>query len=247
MGSITCIILTKNEEKNLPGALQNAASWSDELLVVDSGSDDGTVEIAKKSGASVIYRAWDGDFAAQRNFALTGAHGDWVLYLDADERLTAGAIQKVLAIKKKVPNHHYSFRRENIAFGHHFHHGAFGPDRVVRLFPKTAVHWEGKVHEHAVCSAPLVALSESLDHYTYAAFADWWRKSDQYTTIWADDAYARGKKASYGKAASHALLGMLKVYLLQGGFLEGSMGILATLQHGVYTAMKYAKLAEKNN
>ena len=105
-------LLTKNEEKNLPSALQNAASWADEILVVDSGSDDGTVEIAKKSGASVIYRAWDGDFAAQRNFALTGAHGDWVLYLDADERLTAGAIQKVLAIKKGAPNHHYSFRRE---------------------------------------------------------------------------------------------------------------------------------------
>lgn len=101
MGSITCIILTKNEEKNLPGALQNAASWADEILVVDSGSDDRTVEIAQKGGASVIYRAWDGDFAAQRNFALTGAHGDWVLYLDADERLTAGAIQKVLAIKKE--------------------------------------------------------------------------------------------------------------------------------------------------
>ena len=142
MGSITCIILTKNEEKNLPSALQNAASWADEILVVDSGSDDGTVEIAKKSGASVIYRAWDGDFAAQRNFALTGAHGDWVLYLDADERLTAGAIQKVLAIKKGAPNHHYSFRRENIAFGHHFHHGAFGPGRAP--FPKSGGPLGGK-------------------------------------------------------------------------------------------------------
>ena len=67
------------KKKSLPGALQNAASWADEILVVDSGSDDGTVEIAQKGGASVIYRAWDGDFAAQRNFALTGAHGDWVL------------------------------------------------------------------------------------------------------------------------------------------------------------------------
>ena len=115
----------------------------------------------------------------------------------------------------------------------------------MRLFPKAAVHWEGKVHEHAVCTVPHEALSESMDHYTYAAFADWWRKAGQYTTIWADDAYVRGKRASYGKAASHALLGMLKVYLLQGGFLEGSMGIIATLQHGIYTAMKYAKLAEK--
>ena len=117
----------------------------------------------------------------------------------------------------------------------------------MRLFPKAAVHWEGRSTNTPFAHCLSEALSERMDHYTYAAFADWWRKAGQYTTIWADDAYARGKRASYGKAASHALLGMLKVYLLQGGFLEGSMGIIATLQHGIYTAIKYAKLAEKNN
>ena len=85
-----------------------------------------------------------------------------------------------------------------------------------------------------------------MDHYTYAAFADWWRKAGQYTTIWADDAYARGKGQAM-ESSQPCPLGMLKVYLLKGGFLEGSMGIIATLQHGIYTAIKYAKLAEKNN
>lgn len=103
MGSITCIILTKNEEKNLPSALQNAASWADEILVVDSGSDDGTVEIAKKSGASVIYRAWDGDFAAQRNFALTGAMVTGYFILMPTNGLQQGPSKRSLPSKRERP------------------------------------------------------------------------------------------------------------------------------------------------
>lgn len=227
MGSITCIILTKNEEKIFPAPFKMLRPGPMRFLSLTLEVTMGPWK-SQKSGASVIYRAWDGDFAAQRNFALTGAHGDWVLYLDADERLTAGAIQKVLAIKKGAPNHHYSFRRENIAFGHHFHHGAFGPDRVVRLFPKAAVHWEGKVHEHAVCTVPLEALSERMDHYTYAAFADWWRKAGQYTTIWADDAYARGKGQAMEKQPAMPFWACLRSIFSKEDFLKE---VWASLPH----------------
>ena len=100
MSRLCVIILTKNEEKDIEGAIQNAWQCADEVLVADSGSTDRTVELAEKSGARVVYRAWDNDFAAQRNFALTQTDADWVLYLDADERMNdqlADAINRIVA------------------------------------------------------------------------------------------------------------------------------------------------------
>ncbi len=245
MGTCSVAILTKNEENHILDAIASAKPCADQILVVDSGSTDHTVPLAREAGADVVYRAWDNDFAAQRNFALQQAKGDWILYLDADERLTPALVRKVQQIKSGPLDAQYSFKRINHAFGHEFHHGAFGPDRVKRLFPRDTVEWVGKVHERPECRLPQKDLPEALLHYTYDSYEQWWNKAGQYTTIWAEDARARGKKATAGAAVGHALGGMLKVYVLQGGFLEGSMGFIATLQHGLYTAMKYMKLVEK--
>jgi glycosyltransferase involved in cell wall biosynthesis len=245
MGTVCAIILTKNEARQMSGVIANAKKWADQVLIVDSGSTDETVELARQMGADVIFRDLNGDFAAQRNFALTGTQCDWVLYLDADERLTSPAVEKVRAIKAGPADCQYSFKRENIAFGHHFHHGAFGPDRVTRMFPLHKVTWVGKVHERPECPLPRKDLPEVITHHTYESYSEWWNKAGHYTTIWADDAWEQGRRATLGKAVSHAIAGMIRVYLLQGGFLEGAAGILAALQHGLYTAMKYAKLAEK--
>ncbi len=244
MKRLAVLILTKNEENNIVDCIKNAQQVADEVVVIDSGSTDRTVALAQECGAKVAFRAWDDDFSAQRNFALTQTKAEWVLYLDADERLTDALVKKIQNIKNEPLDHAYSIKRVNIAFGHEYHHGAFGPDRVSRLFSRTCVSYFGKVHEHPECSVPIVALSEAMQHYTYDSYASWWNKAGHYTTIWAKDAAARGKEATAGKAAGHALLGMFKVYILQGGFLEGSMGVIATLQHGIYTAMKYMKLAE---
>ena len=108
MGTLTAVILTCNEAKNIRGVIRSAKLVADQVLIVDSGSSDETVALAEKLGAQVIYRAWDQDFAAQRNFALTGVSCDWVLYLDADERLTAAAVEKIKAIKAGPLDHQYS-------------------------------------------------------------------------------------------------------------------------------------------
>ena len=244
MGTCTVAILTKNEEKHILAALDSARPCADQLLVVDSGSTDHTVSLAREAGAEIAFREWDEDFATQRNFALSQAKGDWILYLDADERLTPALVEKINAIKKGNQDHQYSFKRINIAFGHEFHHGAFSPDRVKRLFPREKVCWVGKVHERPECPLPVTELGESLHHYTYDSFAQWWNKAGHYTSLWAEEARERGIKATARTAAGHALLGMVKAYVLEGGFLEGSMGFIAALQHGIYTAMKYMKLAE---
>ena len=246
MDTLTVAILTCNEEKHMPDVIASAKQCGDQVLIVDSGSTDRTVELARSLGAQVVYRAWDEDFAAQRNFALTQAKGDWILYLDADERITPEAAAVINTIKKGPKDAQYSLKRINIAFGHEFHKGAFGPDRVTRLFPVSQVRWIGRVHERPEAALPKKDLPEALLHYTYTSFQQWWDKAGHYTTIWAEEAAARGRTCTAGTAAGHALAGMVKVYLLQGGITEGAMGFIATLQHGIYTAMKYMKLAEKS-
>ena len=245
MGTCTVAILTKNEENHILAAIASATPCADQILVVDAGSTDHTVPLAREAGACVVFREWDNDFAAQRNFASQQASGDWILYLDADERMTPDLVREVNQIKAGRMDYQYSFKRINRAFGHQFHFGAFGPDRVKRLFPRDTVKWVGKVHERPECWLPMKELQEALLHHTYDSYQQWWNKAGQYTTLWAEEAYTRGKRATVGAAVRHALGGMLKVYLLQGGFLEGSMGFIATLQHGLYTAVKYMKLMEK--
>ena len=246
MATLTVAILTCNEEKNIPDAIASARQCGEQVLVVDSGSTDRTVELARALGADTAYRAWDEDFAAQRNFALTQAKGQWILYLDADERITPEAAAAINKIKKGPRDAQYSLKRINIAFGHEFHKGAFGPDRVTRLFPADQVHWVGRVHERPESALPKKDLPEALLHHTYTSFQQWWDKAGHYTTIWAEEAAARGRTCTAGTAAGHALAGMFKVYILQGGITEGAMGFIATLQHGIYTAMKYMKLLEQN-
>ena len=154
MSGITVVILTKNEEQNIAGAIQNAKSLSTNFLVVDSGSTDKTLELASENGAKVIFREWDNDFSAQRNFALEHVNTEWVLYLDADERLNDALCQSIKSVLDKGKQKQYSMMRKIHAFGFEYKHGIFKPDEVLRLFLTESVHWENKVHERPVCDLP---------------------------------------------------------------------------------------------
>lgn len=163
MSTVSIIILAKNEEKDIEATVENAAQCADEVLVVDSGSTDRTVLLAKKKGARVVFRAWDNDFAAQRNFALTQTGMDWVLYLDADEHLDGELAQSVRNVMQAdtggmAGKKQYSLQRKSVAFGIRFNYGALYPDWVPRLFPRDSVHWVGKVHERPECPLPLEKL-----------------------------------------------------------------------------------------
>lgn len=245
--TLTTVILTKNEEKTIKQVILNAQKCAANVLVVDSGSSDKTVEIAEKCGAKVVYRAWDDDFAAQRNFALQHVTTPWVLYLDADEFLDAeltAAIKNVLASDE---NKQYSMLRKSHAFGFEYKHGIFKPDEVIRLFKTKAVNWEGKVHERPVCEMPKERLKGYIEHYTYENWQDWWNKAGHYTSIWAEDAYKRNKKTSLGSAFFHAAYGFFRAYIIQAGFIDGWSGLYSSLQHFIYTLMKYLKLYELQN
>lgn len=241
---VTVVILTKNEEKNIAGAIDNAKKITSTVLVVDSGSTDNTVSLAQKQGAKVVYRAWDNDFGAQRNFALEHVNTEWVLYLDADERLNDALCQSIKSVLDKGKQKQYSMMRKIHAFGFEYKHGIFKPDEVLRLFPTKSVHWENKVHERPVCDLPKENLNGFVEHYTYDSWQQWWDKAGKYTTIWAEDNFAKGKRTSLGACFGHALYGFIRAYIFQLGFIDGWSGLYSSMQHFIYTMMKYLKLYE---
>lgn len=242
--SLAIIILTKNEEKNITDVITNARLCTDEVIIVDSGSTDKTVELASELKAKVVFREWDNDFSAQRNFALTQTEADWILYLDADERMNPVLIESIKNVVTHKEDKQYSIMRKVRSFGHEFHHGIFKPDFVTRLFPTNSVYWENKVHERPVCALKLEKLNGYIEHYTYESWRQWMEKANYYTDIWAKDNFTQGKRASLGSAFLHASFGFIRAYVFQGGFLDGWFGLYSSIQHFTYTVMKYLKLYE---
>ena len=240
---LTVVVLTKNEEKNIVEVIENAHKVTEKILVVDSGSTDKTVELAEANGAKVVYRAWDNDFAAQRNFALKHLDTEWVLYLDADERINdelASAIKKELRVPRKAM---FKFVRCNSAFGRDFKYGVLGPDSVLRMFPTNAAHWEGKVHENPAGNLSVITLQGFLKHYTYADFDQYISKMNTYSTIGAQNNKAKNKKVSVIKDfVFRPFFAFVKMYILKLGFLEGWLGFVLCLNYANYTLNKYVKL-----
>lgn len=241
--NLTIVILTKNEEKDIVDAIKNAQKLTDKVLIVDSGSTDKTVALAEANNAKVVYRAWDNDFAAQRNFALQHVDTDWILYLDADERMNDGLIADIAKATVSDREALYRFERRNSAFGRDFKYGVLGPDSVVRLLPSKGVKWEGKVHERPVGEFPEKTLKGYLKHYTYASFDEYLEKMNKYASIGAEDRKLRGKKCSVLKdLIFRPAFAFFKMYVLKAGFLEGWMGFVLCLNYANYTLNKYVKL-----
>lgn len=241
---LAALILTFNEELNIADSVANAFQVADEVVVIDSGSTDRTVEWAQKAGAKVATRLWDNDFAAQRNFALTQTCAPMVLFLDADERLDD---ELIAAIRSKIDallTKQYALLRRTHVFGKTFRFGTMRPDWIVRLLPRSCVTWTDRVHERAVCSLPKEKLRGTLLHHSYRDWESWLLKVNSYTTLWAENAQKRGKKSSLFVALGHALYGFFSMLFLRGGILDGLLGIVFCFNHCFYTLMKYLKLAE---
>lgn len=245
MSSLAILILTCNEEDNIVSVVENAKKCTDEVVVIDSGSTDRTVELAKEHGAKVAFRAWTNDFSAQRNFALEQTDADWVLYLDADERLNE---ELIIAVKRVVTfgqmDAQYAITRKSVAFDVTFSYGVLYPDHVSRMFPRKTVKWVNKVHEHPECSLPGKQLPGYIEHHTYKDWHEWEEKLCLYTTIWAQDAYKRGKRTSMGGILLHSIGGFFKMFIVRRGFLDGAIGSYLCCTHFFYTMLKYLKLHE---
>lgn len=246
---LTVIVLTKNESRHISDCLAGLGQGAEaiglglDLLVIDDGSDDGTVELARAAGARVVEHRLN-TFADQRNFALSQVPEGWVFFLDADERFSPELLAAVSRHMAASPVAAGSVVRRNFAFGRRHRFGPLKPDRVIRLFPPNSVRWEGRVHERPVFDLPMRPLGGHLRHLTYHSWGQYLAKQRRYADIWAEEARAAGKTATPFKAIMRAGTGFLKMLLLNLGLLGGPVAWSLCWYHGTYTLTKYLKLSD---
>jgi glycosyltransferase involved in cell wall biosynthesis len=240
MAKLAVLILTYNEAENIAPCIASAA-FADEVIVVDSGSADDTAEIARRLGAKVATRKFDG-FGPQRNFALTQTDADWVMYLDADERITPALADEIrLTVNRNEPAA-CEILRHNFAFGERVLHGGYRPDYSLRLYPRTAVSWEGVVHEQATVTVPKRKLKNVMLHHTYTDWERYFVKFNSYTTLMARKMLEQGKRASMPHIIFRPVWAFFRVYILQAGWRDGKIGFILAACHYFYTMIKYVKL-----
>ena len=241
MPKLSVLILTKNESARLPGCLASVQG-ADEVVVVDDQSEDDTRALARAAGAKVVERKLD-SFAAQRDFAQTQAQGDWIFYLDADERFSPGLMAAVRRHMETRPGTAGRVGRRSFAFGRRHRFGVLKPDRVTRLFPRGGVTWAGLVHERPLWAGPVRLLSGSLDHLTYRDWDQYQRKMDCYAELWAESARAGGRRAGSAAPWLRAGAAFMKMFGLNLGFLGGPVAWALCWRYAGYTFSKYRRLA----
>jgi glycosyltransferase involved in cell wall biosynthesis len=242
---LSAVVITHNEEKKLPQALESVA-FCDEIVVVDSGSSDRTRERARAAGARVILNEpWPG-FAAQRNVAVDAAEHDWVLALDADERVT-GPLRQEIQDHRACGFECAGYRIPRVAFylGCWVRATDWYPDPQVRLFDRTRARWEGAhVHESVRVRGKVGRLRSDMEHHPYADIGDHMKKIDRYTTLWAQQAFEAGRRTSIPEMVGNGLWTFLRNYVLKRGFVLGSAGFTISVLNSYYTYTKLAKLQE---
>ena len=242
MARLAVIILTKNEEANIEGAIESA-SFADEIIVIDSGSTDRTQELAEKMGARFITHPMDEEgFAGQRNFALTQTDADWVFYLDADERIISEAVKKIKRGVQCNTEAVYCVERLNVIFGQQMSGGGHRPDFVNRLFPRKQVKWRGVVHEGIETDLPIKSIKNCLHHYTYITWEQYFRKFNRYTTLAAQEMAAKGKTVAVSSILIHTIGAFIRTYVLRQGFRDGYLGLVMSFMAAMYVMIKYMKL-----
>ncbi len=238
---ISAAIITFNEERNIARVIESLRCC-DEILVLDSGSNDRTVEIAGKLGARVVEASWHG-YAAQKNIAVELAQYDWVLSLDADESLSEALEAEIWQIKKTGPNFDgYTVPRLAQYLGRWILHGGWYPDRKIRLFDRTKAKWVGSfVHESVRVDGTVGHLQSNLLHFTCSSISEHLRTMDRYTTLAAQEIAARQKTISLSRLLFDPPWTFLQTYLLKLGFLDGVEGLAIAYMAAFYNFAKYSK------
>lgn len=242
---LSVAIITKNEEKKLPDCLKSV-SFADDIVVVDSGSTDRTLEIAKEFGCRVFVEKWKG-YGPQKNSAIDKCKHEWVLILDADERIPQETMQKIIEIMENPTVDACSFPRKNYFHGRWIKSSGWWPDRVVRLFKKSKGRiTDSLVHESVIVNGTIKKANTPIIHYPVENLNDMISKINLYSSLGAEELFKKGKRTSIFMAFLKGFVAFLKLYFLRLGFLEGFEGFAISFYHAVNTTYKYLKLKEKS-
>lgn len=241
---LSVILIAKDEEACIARALRSVA-WADEIVVVDSGSIDRTVDIARELGARVIVAAdWPG-FGAQKNRALDLATGDWVLSLDADEWLTAESAEEIrrAVAGSAIEVAAYRMPRRSSFCGRFLRYSGWWPDYVVRLFRRDRGRFsDDAVHERVIVDGTLATLAKPIMHETFVDLEDLVDKMNRYSTLSARQLQQQGETSGLCKAIGRALWAFVRTYILRAGFLDGREGFMLAWATAEGTYYRYAKL-----
>src|SRR5262245_4654418 len=238
---ITATIITLNEERNIARALESLRC-ADEILIVDSGSVDRTIELAKNLGVGVIEAGWLG-YAAQKNWAAEQASNDWILSLDADEALSEALEAEIWNLKKSGPRYDaYTMPRLARYLGKWILHSGWYPDRKVRLYHRTQAKWVGEfVHESVQAFGRVGHLQSNILHFTCDSLSEHLKTLDRYTTLAAQEIAARRVKVPLHRVILDPGWTFLRTYFVQRGFLDGHEGLVIAYMAAFYTFLKYSK------
>ena len=240
---LSAIIITRNEANNIHECLTSLA-WCDEIIVVDSGSTDNTVTLCRSfTDQIVITNQWSG-FGPQKNIALAKATGDWVLSIDADERVSEALQQEIQQVLIDSTWTAFQIPRQSSYCGRWIKHSGWTPDYVIRLFRRDcACFSDDLVHEKVqVLQGKIGTLKQPLRHYSFNSLEEVLAKINSYSTANAQQHYAQGKPSSLTKAIWHGLWAFWRTYVLRAGFLDGREGFMLAVSNAEGTYYRYLKL-----
>ena len=245
MRKLSVVIITLNEEDRLEDALKSCSGIADEIVVVDSYSTDNTCMVAENYNA-VIYKNTFVDYGSQKNFALDKASNEWILNLDADERVSDRLKEEILEFKQKEIIRADGFRinRKTFYLDRWIRHSGWYPDRKLRLFKKSKSKWQGRIHEGLLLDGKTEYMPGDILHFTYRDMTDHIDRLNRYSRMQARDIVDKKKKLLYLRAFLLPPVTFIRFYIWKMGVLDGLPGLIIALVSSWGTAMKYLKAIE---
>lgn len=241
---LSVAVITRDAASQLEACLHSVC-FADEIVVVDSGSSDGTIELAEHLGARVIRQEWLG-FGPQKQFAVAAARHDWVLCLDADERISPALQTAIVDALANPSATAFRFARCNRFLGRYLRHGEGYPDWSLRLFDRRHARWsDDAVHEKVIADGTVGTLPGDLLHDSAETLATYLAKQNRYTSLAADMALAAGKRAGFARIALSPLVRFFKFYILRQGFRDGLPGLIHIAIGCFNSFVKYSKMLER--
>ncbi|OGH06039.1 MAG: hypothetical protein A2W22_03895 [Candidatus Levybacteria bacterium RBG_16_35_11] len=249
MSDVTAVIITKNEEKNIVDCLETL-KWVKQIIVIDDFSDDRTADVARINGAEVFKHTLGRDFSKQRNFALAKCKTDWVLFIDADERVSEKLKKEIeYRLSESKNTNGFIFNRKDILWGRTLNHGEMGKVKLLRLAKRESGEWQGKVHEAWKINGNVKELKNPLIHYPHQNITTLFREINFYTSIRAEELRNKNLESSLYQIIFYPAGKFIMNYFIRLGFLDGIPGLIMANAMSMHSFLVRGKLwlSKRNN